>query len=82
MSKTFKNNTRKRAKEAECCKEEPSRMKTSLEQARQNIFKSQTNPVNQNYPEFVMLNKKATFEKLNGKVFEKVKDFEKQGFLF
>ena len=82
MSKNLKRLTQNEAKDEKSCLEEPSRKTTRLEHITKNIFKSLTNPVNQNSPEFVMLNKKATFEKLNGKVFDKVKDFEKQGFLF
>ena len=82
MSKTLKNNTLKRAKEAESCKEEPSRMKTRLEHARQSIFNSLTNPDNQNCPEFDILIKKATFKILNEKVFDNIKDYRKQGYIF
>ena len=48
--------------------------------ARQNIFKSLTNSINQNCPEFVVLNKKETFKKLDRKMIDKIKYFEKQGF--
>ena len=82
MSKNFKRNTQKIPEEAKSCLEEPSRKTKSLEYARQKIFKLLTNPVNKNYPEFVVLNKKAIFESLNGKLSNEIKDFEKQGFVF
>ena len=48
----------------------PSRKMTRLKHARQLIFKSLTNSVNQNCNEFKILNKKETFEKLFWKKFE------------
>ena len=60
----------------------PNTKMTRLEHAKQNTFKSLTNSVNNNCSEFVMLNKRDTFEKLNRKVLDKIKDFEKQGFFF
>ena len=79
MPKILKRNTQKLAKEAKSCMKQPSRKKTRLEHARRNIFELLTNHFNQSSPEFVMLNKKATFEKLDIKVFDKV---VKKGFLF
>ena len=63
MSKNLKRNTQKRIKEAKSCLKVPSRNIKRLKHARQNIFKSQTNSVNQSCSQFVMLNKKETFEK-------------------
>ena len=80
MPKNRKRNTR--AKEAKSFIKVPNRKTTKLEHARQNIFKSLTNYVNQNCPEFVMLNKKETFEKLNRKVLDKLDDFGNQGYSF
>ena len=79
MPKNLKRNTQKLANEAKSCMKLPSRKITRLEHARRNIFKLLTNPVNQSCHEFVMLNKKAVFEKLDIKVFDKV---VKKGFLF
>ena len=59
-----------------------SRKTPTLTHARQNIFKSLTNSVNQNCPKFVMLNKRETFEELNIKVLDKFKDFRNQGYIF
>lgn len=53
-----------------------------LDHDRQSVLKSLKNPVNQNFPEFVILNKKAAFEKFYGKLLNNLKDFEKQGFFF
>ena len=58
----------------------PSRKITRLEHATRNVFKSLTNPVNQDCPEFVVLNKKATYEKFERKILEKIKGFGNQGF--
>ena len=80
MSKNLKRNTQKRIKEAKSCLKVPSRNIKRLKHARQNIFKSLTNSINQNCPEFVVLNKKETFEKLDRKMIDKIKYFEKQGF--
>ena len=72
----------KRNKDTKIYVKVPSRKMTRLIHARPNIFNSLTNPNNQSFPEFVMLNKKATFEKLDGQVFDKIKFFRKKGFLF
>ena len=53
---------------------------TRLEHVRQNIFKSLTNSDNKNCSEFVMFNRKATFEKLDRKLLNKIKDFAKKRF--
>ena len=82
MPKNRKRNTQKRAKEAKSFMEVPSRKITRLEHARQNISKLLTNTFKQNCPEFVMLNKKETVEKLSRKMLIKIKDFRKQGFYF
>ena len=80
MPKNRKRNTR--AKEAKSFIKVPVRKTTTLEHARQYIFKSLTNYVNQNCPDFVMLNKKNTFEKVNGKMLDKFTDFGNQGYSF
>ena len=81
MPKSLKRNQQVRSKEAKSCMKVPKKIKR-LEHARQNIFKSLTNIVNNNCSEFVMLNKRETFEKLDRNVIDKVKDFRKQGFYF
>ena len=82
MPKSLKRNQQERSKEAKSCMEVPSRKIRRLEHAKQNIFKSLTNTVNQNCPEFVILNKQETFQKLDRNVIDKIKDFRKQGFYF
>ena len=42
----------------------PNTKMTRLEHAKQNVFKSQLNSVNQNCHKFVMLNKRQLCEKL------------------
>ena len=82
MPKNPKRNKQERAKEAKSWMKVPSRKMTRLEHARQNTFKSFKNSVNQNCPEFVILNKKETFQKLDRIAFDKIKDFGKQGFYY
>ena len=69
----------KQAVDAESCILVPSRKMTRLEHARQSILKLLTKPVNQNCPEFVMLNKKAIFEKVDGKMLNNIKGFGNKG---
>ena len=80
MPENCKINTQKRDKEAKTCMEVPSRKMTRLEHARQNMFKSLTNSVNKNLSEFVLLNKKETFKKLNRKTLGKIKEFQNHNF--
>ena len=82
MPKNLIRNSQKRAKEAKSWMKVPSRKMTRLEHARQNIFKSLTNTANENYPEFIMLNKKASFEKLDRNTLDKIKDFVTLGLFF
>ena len=82
MPKNFKRNEQKRAEEAKSCMKVPSRKMIRLENATQNKFKSLTNSVIQNCSEFVMLNKRENFQKLDRNSFIKIKDFGKQGFCF
>ena len=79
MPKKRKRNTQKRAKKAKSSIQVPNRRTSTLEHAIQSIFKSITNSVNQNFSEFVMLNKRKTFEKLNSQMVDKFKDFKNQG---
>ena len=64
MLKSLKRNKQQRAKEAKNCMKVPSKKMTRLDHAKQNKFKSLTNSIIQNCSEFVMLNKRKTFEKL------------------
>ena len=73
-------NTQKRAKEAESSSKVPSRKMTKLEHATQNISRSLKISVNQNCPEFVLLNKKETIKRLDRRMLIKIKEFETQGF--
>ena len=82
MPKSLKRNKQQRAKDAKSFMKVPSRKMTRLEHARQNVFKSLTNTVNQNCSEFVILNKKENFEKLYRNAFHKIKDLWKLGFFF
>ena len=43
----------------------PSRKMTRLEHTRQNTFKSLTNSVNKNSPDFVIMNKQGTYQKFD-----------------
>ena len=65
MSKNFKRNTQKQAKEAKSCIKVSSRNITRPKHAKQNVLKSLTNAVNQNCSQFVMLNKTETFKNLH-----------------
>ena len=64
MPKSRKRNKQQRAKDAKSFMKVPSRKSKRLEHARQNVFKSLTNTVNQNCSEFLILNKKENFKNL------------------
>ena len=80
MSKNFKMNTLKPALEPKSGSKVPSRKAANHEHAAQNVLKSLTTSVNQNCPEFVLLNKKETIKRLDRRMLEKIKEFETQGF--
>ena len=80
MPKKLKRNKQQRAKEAQSCIKISSRKMTRLEHVRQNTFKSLTNSDNKNCSEFVMFNRKATFENFDRKLINKINDFAKTGF--
>ena len=82
MPKSRKRNKQQRAKDAKSFMKVPSKKTKRLENARQNMFKSLTNTVNQNCSEFVILNKKENFEKLDRNALHKIKDLWKLGFNF
>ena len=76
MPKNCKRNTQKRDIDAKSCIKDPNRKMTRLKHTRQNMFKSLTNSVNQNLPEFVLLSKKETFKKLSRKTLGKIKEYQ------
>ena len=82
MTNNVKRYQQRRVNGAKRYKKVPNRKLTRLEHARQNVTKSVTNTVNQNYPKFVIVNKQETFKKLERNALDKVKDFWKQGFYF
>ena len=82
MPKNCKRKTQKRDKDAKSYVEVPSRKMTRLGNERQNIFKSLTNSVNQNLPEFVLLSKKEAVKKLSRKTLGKIKEFQSLFFFF
>ena len=82
MPKRRQRNTQKRAGEFNSIKKTISRKIPTLTHAKQNVFKLLTSSVNENSLEFVMLNKRKTFEELNTKMLDKFKDFRNQGYVF
>ena len=82
MSKCLKINTQKRAKEANSCSKVPSRKMANFGHAAENVLRLSTSSVNQNCPEFVLLNKKETIRSLDRRMLDKIKEFETQGFSF
>ena len=82
MSKRRRRNTQKRAGETNSFMKTPNSKIPTLTHARQNVFKLLMNSVDQNSPEFVILNKRETFEELNKKMLDKFKDFGNQGYNF
>ena len=82
MTKSLKRFQQRRVIGAKRYKKAPNRKLTRLEHARQNVIKSVTNTANQNYPKFVIVNKRETFQKLERNALDNVKDFGKQGFYF
>ena len=82
MPKRRKRNTQKRAGETNSLMKTPSSKTPTLTHARQSLFKSLTKSLNGNSHEFVMLNKRETFEELNKKMLDKFKDFGNQGYNF
>ena len=79
MRKKLKRNKQKRAEDAKSFIKLPM---TRLEHTRLNVFKSLTNTDSQNFPEFVMMNKKEFFEQLDRKMLDKIKDFASLGFFY
>ena len=54
----------------------------TIKHKRQNVFKSHTNPENKTCHNFVILNKRKTFDKYFGKILKNVKEFGHKGFTF
>ena len=79
MPQNLKQKMQKQAEEAESCMKIQN-VKT-IEDYRQNVLKSQTRPKNKNCKNFVLLNKRKTFEKFNEKMFKNIKEFGNKGFI-
>ena len=80
MSKNFQNISRKRAIDGKTCIQDPDRKVTKLECVKQNMFKSLVNPENQNIPDFVLLNKKKIFDKIERKIIDDIQVLRIKGF--
>ena len=80
MSQSLKRQTQKQAEEAKSCMKVQNRKE--IEYNRHTVFKSQTKPKKNNCKNFVILNKRKTFEKLNRKMFGNIQEFGNQGFIF
>ena len=80
MSQRLQPKTQKQAEEAKSCMKVQNGK--DIEHNGQNMFKSQTNPKNQNCQNFVKLNKRKTFEKLSEKILENNEEIGNQGFIY
>ena len=80
MQQKLQQQTQKQAKEAKSCMK--VQYGKAVEHNRQNVFKSHTNPENQTCHNFVISNKRKTFEKLDRKLLENVKEFGNKGLSF
>ena len=80
MRQNFQQQTQKQAEEAKSCMKVQNGKE--IEHNKQNVFKSQTNPENQNCLKFVKLNKRKTFEKLGEKFLENIEEIVNQGFIY
>ena len=76
MPKSVQQQTQKQAEEAKSCMKVQNGK--AIEQSRQNVLMSHTNPENKTCNKFVILNKRKTFEKM----LENVKEFGNKGFTF
>ena len=79
MPQSLRQQTQKQAEEAKSCMKVQN--EKEIEHSRQNLLKSQTNPKKHNCKNFVILNKRKIFEKLNKKIFKSIKEFGNQGFI-
>ena len=80
MSKSFQKISKQRANNGKTCIKKPERNVTRLESVKQNMFKSLVNPENQNIPDFVLLNKKIFFDKIDRKLVNGIQVLGKKGF--
>ena len=78
MPQNLQKQTQRQAEEAISCNKVQN--VKAIEHNRQNIIKFQTRPENKNGQNFVLLNKRKTFEKLGRKVLDNTVEFENQGF--
>ena len=80
MLQYLKQKTQKQAEEAKSCMNVQNGK--AIEHNRLNVLKSQTKPENHNCHNFVVLNKRKTFEKLGGKKLENIEEFGRKGFVY
>ena len=80
MQQNFLRKTQKQAKEAKRCTKVQNGK--AIEHSRQKVFKSETYPENQNCQNFVILNRRKSFEKFGRKMLENIKEFKNQGITF
>ena len=78
MSQNLKQQTQNQGEKAKSCMKLQN--EKEIEHNRQNVIKFQTRPENKNGQNFVLLNKRKTFEKLSRKVLDNTVKFEHQGF--
>ena len=78
MQQIIQQKTQKQAEEAKSSIEN----RKVIEHNRQNVFRSQRKQENQNYHNFVNLNKRTIFQKLGGKKLESIEQFGSQGFIY
>ena len=78
MSQNLQQQTQKQAEKAESCINVQNGKK--IKHNRLNGFKSQSKPESKNCQNFVVLNKRKTFEKFGGAILEYVKEFGSKGF--
>ena len=80
MQQNLLRKTQKQAKEAKRCTKVQN--EKAIEHSRQKVFKSETYPENQNCQNFVILNRRKSFEKFGRKMLENIKEFKNQGIKF
>ena len=80
MFENFQKISKKRANRGKTCFKVPDRKVTRLECVKQNIFKSLVFSENQKTSEFVLLNKKKTFDNFDYKVVDGILILGKKGY--
>ena len=78
MLQNPRQQTQKQAEKAKSCMKVQN--EKEIEYNRLNDITSQSKPVNKNCQNFVVLNKRKTFEKFGGAILEYVKEFGSKGF--